>query len=85
MLFQVRPRKITILATIAAVVVVGVSVVAGLLLKDVNDGVTFRTTDQVGLIGVGIVLSGAILTTARPRLRATEAGLRRICSARRRW
>jgi hypothetical protein len=74
-LYQVRPRRITILAVIAAVAVVGVSVVAGLLLKDVNEGVSFRTSDQVGLIGVGVVLGAAILTTARPRLRATADGL----------
>ena len=74
-LFQVRPRKITILAAIAAVVVVVVSVVAGLLLKDVNEGVSFRTTDQIGTIGIGVVLAAAIMTTARPRLRATESGL----------
>ena len=74
-LFQVRPRKITILATIAAIVVVGVSILAGVLLKDVDEGVSFRTTDQVGTIGIGVVLAAAIMTTARPRLRVTEGGL----------
>jgi Bacterial PH domain len=74
-IYQVRPRKMIILAGIAAFVVVGVSVLAGLLLKDVNEGVTFRTFDQVGLIGIGVVLAAAIMTTARPRLRATGAGL----------
>jgi hypothetical protein len=74
-LYQVRPRKITILAGIAAVVVVGVSVIAGLLLKNVDEGVSFRTFDQIGTIGIGVVLAAAIMTTARPRLRATEAGL----------
>jgi hypothetical protein len=74
-LLQVRPRKIAILAAIAAAMVVGVSVVAGLLLKDVNEGVSFRTSDQIGTIGIGVVLAAAIMTTARPRLRATEAGL----------
>ena len=74
-LFQVRPRKITILATVAAAVVVGVSILAGVLLKDVDEGVSFRTTDQIGTIGIGVVLAAAIMTTTRPRLRATEAGL----------
>jgi len=74
-LYQVRPRKITILAAIASAVVVGVSVIAGLLLQDVNEGISFRTSDQIGLIGIGLVLAGAIMTTARPRLRVTEAGL----------
>lgn len=74
-LFQVRPRKISILAGIAAFVVVAVSVVAGLLLKDVDEGVSFRAFDQIGLIGVGLVLAAAIMTAARPRLRVTEDGL----------
>lgn len=75
-LLQVRPRKITILGIVAAGVVIAVSVFAGLLLKDVNEGVSFRTFDQVGLIGIGVLLAAAILTVARPRLRATEAGVR---------
>lgn len=74
-LLRVRPRKITILAAIAAFVVIAVSVVAGLLLKDVDEGVSFRTADQIGTIGIGVVLAAAIMTTARPRLRATNAGL----------
>jgi len=74
-LYQVRPRKMIILASIASTLVIGVSVVAGLLLKDVDEGVSFRTTDQIGTIGVGVVLAAAIMTTARPRLRATSAGL----------
>ncbi len=74
-ILRVRPRRIIILAVIASILVVGVSVVAGLLLKDVNEGVSFRTFDQVGLIGVGLVLAAAIMTAARPRLQVTEAGL----------
>ena len=41
---------------------VAVSVVAGLLLKDVDEGVSFRAFDQIGLIGVGLVLAALIST-----------------------
>jgi len=74
-LLQVRPRKITILASIAAGLAIAAMVVIGLLLRDTNEGVEFRTTDQVGLIGVGLVLGGVIMTAARPRLRVDRSGL----------
>jgi hypothetical protein len=74
-LLQVRPRRITILASIAASLVVGSMVVIGLLLRDTNEGVTFTVNDQIGLIGIGLVLGAVIMTAARPRLRADENGM----------
>ena len=75
MLLQVRPRRIAIYASIAATLVVGAMIVVGLLLRDTNEGVEFRTSDQVGLIGVGLILGGLIMTAARPRLRVDRNGL----------
>jgi len=49
--------------------------VIGLLLRGTNEGVAFRTSDQVGLIGVGLILGGLIMTAARPRLRVDRNGL----------
>ena len=74
-LLQVRPRKITIWAGIAASLVVAAMVVIGLLLLNSNEGVAFRTSDQIGLIGVGLILGGLIMTAARPRLRVDRNGL----------
>jgi hypothetical protein len=74
-LLQVRPRRITIYAIISASLVVAAMVVIGLLLLNSSEGVAVRTADQVGLIGVGLVLGGLILTAARPRLRVTKNGL----------
>ena len=68
-LLQVRPKRITIYAAIAAPWWSGLMVVVGLLLRDTNEGVEFRTSDQVGLIGVGLILGAVIMTAARPRLR----------------
>ena len=50
-------------------------VVIGLLLRDTNEGVEFRAADQIGLIGIGLVLGGVIMTAARPRLRVDRRGL----------
>ena len=74
-LLQVRPKRITIYAAIAATLVVGLMVVVGILLRDTNEGVEFRTSDQIGLIGVGLILGGLIMTAARPRLRVDRNGL----------
>jgi len=74
-LLQVRPRRITIYAAMSATLVVGAMVVIGLLLLNSNEGVAFRTSDQIGLIGVGLILGGLIMTAARPRLRADKNGL----------
>jgi len=74
-LLQVRPRRITIFASIAATLVIGSMVVIGLLLRDTNEGVTFTVNDQIGLIGIGLVLGAVIMTAARPRLRADQNGM----------
>ena len=74
-LLQVRPRRITVFASIAAGLVIASMVVIGLLLRDTNEGVEFRTADQIGLIGIGLILGGVIMTAARPRLRVDRSGL----------
>lgn len=74
-LLQVRPRKITLIAGVCATAVFAVMFVIGLLLKQSDTGVPFRTADQIGLIGIGALMAGVILTAARPRLRVDEHGV----------
>ena len=75
-LLVVRPRRITIYCAISASVVLVAMIVVGLLLlHSTGDGVHFRVADQVGLIGVGVVLAAGIMTGARPRLRVDATGL----------
>ena len=74
-LLVVRPRRVTIICAVSAVVVLVAMIVVGILLQRADDGVSFRATDQIGLIGVGIVVAAAIMTGARPRLRADASGL----------
>jgi hypothetical protein len=76
-LLVVRPRRITIICSISAAVVLIVMIVVGLLLlRSTGDGVYFRRADQIGLIGIGVVVAGGIMTGARPRLRVDATGLR---------
>ncbi len=74
-LLVVRPRRIAILAGISATVVVVAMVVVGILLADTDDGVSFQTWDQVGLIGLGVLIGIAILMMARPTLKVFTEGL----------
>ncbi len=74
-LLVVRPRRIAILASISASVVVITMVVVGILLHGTNDGVAFQTSDQIGLIGLGVLIGIAILMMARPTLKVFEQGM----------
>jgi hypothetical protein len=63
-------------AGLAAVVLV-VAVVVAVLLKSSSTGVvSFQTSDQVAMIGLGLLLAVGILLLARPRVDADDAGVR---------
>lgn len=75
-LLQVRPRRIVWIAGAAASVTLATAVVVGVLLKaSGGDGITFQTFDQVGIIGVGVLMAAAMMTAALPRLRVYESGV----------
>lgn len=76
MLLQVRPHRMVVYATIATTVVVGAMLVVGILLQSSDEGVAFRFADQIGLIGVGVLMGAAIMVAAaRPRLRVDRTGV----------
>lgn len=61
----------------AGLVVVGVMVVVALGLKETtNTVVEYRTSDQVALVGLGLVLAAGLLFLGRSRVDADAAGLR---------
>jgi hypothetical protein len=71
------PRRLRILCAVAAAVVVAVMLVVALLLKTTADGVvTFRTSDQVAVAGLGLLLGAGILALGRPRVDADAEGIR---------
>jgi len=70
-----RPRITPLFAYAIAAVVAMTAVLAGVFMRVKSTGVVFRTSDQFGLAGVGIVLAAAILLMARPRLRVGPTGL----------
>ena len=72
---EVRPRLTPLFAYAAAFLIAAVHIVAGLLLKAQSSGVIFQTADQVALALLGLVIAGAVLLLARPRLRVGPSGL----------
>ncbi len=71
----VRPYWTPLFAYAAAFLIVAAHVSGGLLLKIGSSGVVFQTADQVAMGVLGLVLAGAVLLFARPRLRVGAAGL----------
>jgi hypothetical protein len=51
------------------------AVAVGVLLKISSTGVIFQTADQVAMALLGVVIAGAVLLFARPRLRAGASGI----------
>jgi hypothetical protein len=74
-LFEVSPRKVRRVAVVAAVVLIVVFTVVAALLRRTPTGVYFRLSDQVAMVLVGLLLAGAALLFARPRLRAGADGV----------
>ncbi|MQA07610.1 MAG: PH domain-containing protein [Pseudonocardiaceae bacterium] len=67
---QFRPRRITWVSVISAVVLIVAFTVVGLLLRSGDTGVRFGVADQVAMVGFGILLAFGALLWARPRVRA---------------
>ncbi|QNK83206.1 PH domain-containing protein [Nakamurella sp. PAMC28650] len=74
-LLVIRPHKIAILAVISASAVFLAMVLVGILLHNTNDGVSFQTSDQIGLGGLGLLIGIAILMMARPTLKVFPEGM----------
>ncbi len=74
-LLEVRPRKARRVAIAAAVVLIVVFAVVAALLRQTPTGVYFRLSDQVAMVLVGLLLAGAALLFARPRVRAGAGGV----------
>lgn len=80
----VHPQRIRWVAGVTAVVVVVVFSVVASLLRGDGTGVSFRPADQIAMVLLGVLLGGAALLLARPRVRvgADGVGVRNILGER---
>jgi hypothetical protein len=72
---EVRPHRSPLFVYAAAFLIAAAHVAVGLLLNIQSSGVIFHTSDQVAIALLGLVIAGAVLLFARPRLRVGPAGL----------
>ncbi len=71
-----RPRQLSRIAIIVAVICVVAFVGVGIFLKRSELGTTFTTSDQVGIAGIGFVLAAGSLLFTRPRVWANSERIR---------
>jgi hypothetical protein len=71
------PRRLRRACAVTAAVVVVVMVVVGVLLKSSSTGtMSFKTSDQVAMVVLGLVIAAGVLALARPRVDADAEGIR---------
>ncbi|PXY29614.1 hypothetical protein BA062_20730 [Prauserella flavalba] len=71
----IRPRRAAWMASALAVLLLVVFTVVAVLLRGSDTGVIFQVSDQVAMIGVGVLLAGASLLFAAPRVKADAEGI----------
>jgi hypothetical protein len=74
-MFQARPRKVRLLSIIGAVLLVAVFTVVAILLRNTPTGVYFYLSDQVAMVGIGVLIACGALMFGRPRVRADLEGI----------
>lgn len=72
---QFRPRKVRWVAGGSAIVMLAALTTVGVLLRQSETGVIFRVSDQVAMIGIGVLLAAGAIMFALPRVRADSAGI----------
>ncbi|PXY23876.1 hypothetical protein BAY59_28635 [Prauserella coralliicola] len=71
----IRPRRAAWMAGALALLLLVVFTVVAVLLRSSDTGVIFQVSDQVAMIGVGVLLAGASLLFAMPRVKADTEGI----------
>jgi hypothetical protein len=71
------PRRLRRACAATALVVVVVMVVVGVLLKSSSTGtMSFKTSDQVAMVVLGLIIAAGLLALGRPRVDADAEGIR---------
>lgn len=72
---EVKPHLTPYFAYAAAFLIAAAHIAVGFLLKVGTSGVIFRTSDQVGIALLGVIIACVVLMFARPRLRVGPDGV----------
>jgi hypothetical protein len=71
----IRPRRAMWMSASLAVPLVAVFTVVAILLRSSKTGVIFQTSDQIAMVGIGILLAAGTMLFAFPRVRADAEGI----------
>ena len=70
-----RPRKVRFVSAGFALLFLAVFTVVALLLKNTPTGVFFQTSDQIAMIGIGVLLAAGALWFTWPKVTADASGV----------
>ncbi|WP_156756457.1 PH domain-containing protein [Actinokineospora pegani] len=70
-----RPRKIRWVSGVFAVVFIAVFTVVAVLLRDTPTGVYFQISDQIAMVGIGVLMACGALWFTRPKVTADAEGV----------
>ncbi|NKQ53714.1 PH domain-containing protein [Amycolatopsis sp. K13G38] len=71
----IRPHRSMWMSVVLAAVLLVAFVVVAVLLRHSNTGAIFQVSDQIAMVGIGILLAAAALLFATPRVRANAQGI----------
>jgi hypothetical protein len=71
----IRPRRAMWMSASLAVPLVAAFTVVAILLRSSKTGVIFQTSDQIAMVGIGILLAAGTMLFAFPRVRADAEGI----------
>ena len=71
------PHRLRLITTLMALALVGVMTVVAVLLKESTTGVvSFRTSDQVAMVGLGLAMGAGVWLLGRSNVHADAEGVR---------
>ncbi|WP_018686099.1 PH domain-containing protein [Actinokineospora enzanensis] len=70
-----RPRRVRLVSGAFAVVFVAVFSVVAVLLRGSDTGAVFQVSDQVAMVGIGVLLACGVLWLTWPKVSADEGGV----------
>jgi hypothetical protein len=71
----IRPRRAAWMCSVLAAVLLAVFIVVAALLRQGDTGVRFQTSDQIAMVGIGILLAAGVMLFATSRVRADAEGI----------
>ncbi|KZB80761.1 PH domain-containing protein [Amycolatopsis regifaucium] len=71
----VRPRRALVMCSVLAVILLATFVVVAVLLRGSDTGVIFQPSDQVAMIGIGVLLAAGTMLFAMARVKADADGI----------